>query len=107
EHQHLDDPVRQEALSYVGLSSGTTTAYLPYVAKLVNGWLTTFVVQNLGNANATVTVKFTSYDGTKAGTLVRQIGPGRSVAIDPSVEPSLSSGVEYAIVLAADQPIAA
>ena len=107
EHQHLADPATQEALSYVGLSSGATKAYLPYVAKFVSGWLTTFVVQNLGAAFANVTITATSYDGTRNATLVRQIGPGRSAAIDPSVEPLLASGSEYAVVLSADQPIAA
>src|SRR5262245_42586013 len=73
EHQRLDDPTHQEALSYVGLSSGATKAYIPYVAKFVGGWLTTFVVQNLGVALANVTITATSYDGTKNATLRRQI----------------------------------
>ena len=107
EHQHLDTPATQEALSYVGLSAGATKAYLPYVAKFVGGWLTTFVVQNLGATFANVTITATSYDGTKTATLVRQVGPGRSAAIDPSVEPLLASGTEYAVVLSSDQPIAA
>ena len=105
-NEHQGAGARAEALSYVGLASGTTKAYIPYVAKFVNGWLTTFVVQNLGAANANVTMTFTSYDGTKTATLLRQIAPGRSAAIDPSVEPALASGSEYAVVIAADQPIA-
>ncbi len=106
-NEHQGSGARAEALSYVGLSSGTTRAYIPYVAKFVNGWLTTFVVQNLGAANANVTMSLTSYDGTKTASLARQIGPGRSAAIDPSVEPSLVSGTEYAVTLSSDQPIAA
>jgi peptidase MA superfamily protein len=107
EHQGLATPARAEALSYVGLSSGATKAYLPYAAKQVNGWLTTFVVQNLGTAVANVTATFISYDGTKTATLIRQIVPGRSAVIDPTVEPLLIAGTEYAGVLSSDQPIAA
>src|SRR5712691_9398133 len=107
EHQGLATPARAEALSYVGLSSGATKAYIPYAAKQMNGWLTTFVVQNLGTAVANVTATFTSYDGTRTATLVRQIVPGRSAVIDPTVEPLLIAGTEYAGVLSSDQPIAA
>jgi hypothetical protein len=107
EHQGLATPARAEALSYVGLASGATKAYIPYAAKQLNGWLTTFVVQNLGTLVANVTATFTSYDGTKTATLTRQIVPGRSAVIDPTVEPLLIAGTEYAGVLSSDQPIAA
>ena len=107
EHQGLSTPVRNEALSYVGLSSGANTLALPYVAKLVNGWLVTFVVQNLGPSNANVTARFTSYDGTKTAIVSRLIGPGASRFVDPRVEPALVAGTEYSVTLTADQPIAA
>lgn len=107
EHQGLSTPVRNEALSYVGLSSGANTLALPYVAKLVNGWLVTFVVQNLGPSNANVSARFTSYDGTKTAIVSRVIGPGASRFVDPRVEPGLVAGTEYSVVLTADQPIAA
>ena len=107
EHQGLGTPARAEALSYVGLSSGSTKAYVPYAAKQAGGWLTTFVVQNLGIAVANLTATFTSYDGTRTATIVRQIFPGRSAVIDPTVEPLLVAGIEYAGVLSSDQPIAA
>jgi len=64
-------------------------------------------VQNLGAANANVTITLTSYDGTKTATLIRQIAPGRSAAIDPSVEPTIAAATEYAGVIASDQPVAA
>jgi hypothetical protein len=107
EHQLATTPARAEALSYVGLSTGATKAYIPYAAKQASGWLTTFVVQNLGTAVANLTATFTSYDGTQTATIVRQIFPGRSAVIDPTVEPLLVAGTEYAGVLSADQPIAA
>ncbi|HYR94927.1 MAG TPA: hypothetical protein VEP48_12050, partial [Methylomirabilota bacterium] len=105
EHQGAAD--RAEALSYVGLTSGATRLYLPYVVKQLGGWLSTFVVQNLGAANANVTITLASYDGTKTATLIRQIAPGRSAAIDPSVEPTIAAATEFAGVIASDQPVAA
>jgi hypothetical protein len=107
EHQGLNNPARNEALSYVGLSSGASALALPYVAKFVNGWLVTFVIQNLGPSPATVSARFTSYDGTKTATLTRAITPGASRFVDPSVEPALVAGTEYSVMLTADQPIAA
>lgn len=107
EHQGLSNPVRNEALSYVGLSSGATTVALPYVAKFVNGWLVTFVIQNLGPASASVSARFTSYDGTKTATVTRVIAPGASRFVDPSVEPALIAGTEYSVVITANQSIAA
>ncbi|HEV8228881.1 MAG TPA: hypothetical protein VGQ86_02905 [Candidatus Limnocylindria bacterium] len=105
EHQNVTNQARQEALSYLGLSSGSTRVNLPYVAKSVGGWLTTFVMQNLGAATATVTAAFKSFDGTKTATLSRIIGPGRSQFVDPTIEPLLIAGTEYSVSLSSDQPI--
>jgi hypothetical protein len=98
---------RAEALSYVGLSQGATSLALPYVAKAVNGWTTTFVVQNVGTADAAVTAALSSADGTRTATLTRTIGPGRSQFVDPSVETALVAGTEYAVTITSAQPIAA
>lgn len=104
EHQGVGD--RSEALSYVGLVAGATKVALPYVAKAVGGWITTVVVQNLGAATATVTASFVNDDGTRTATLTRTIGPGRSQFIDPTVEPMLLAGTEYAVSISSTQPIA-
>ena len=106
-NEHAGSGSRAEALSYVGLSAGATRVALPYVAKSVQGWLTTIVVQNLGIAQTSVSASFVSFDGTKRATLTRSIAPGRSRFIDPSVEPALESGTEYSVVLTAAQPLAA
>ena len=106
-NEHAGVGSRAEALSYVGLSEGATRVALPYVAKSVQGWLTTIIVQNLGSVPTNVTASFVSFDGTKTATLTRSVGPGRSRFIDPSVEPSLANGTEYAVMLSASQPIAA
>lgn len=107
EHQNVLNQSRQEALSYRGLTSGSTRVYLPYVANSVSGWLTTMVIQNLGASATNVVVSLRSLDNTKSATLTRAIGPGRSQFIDPRIETSLVPGVEYAASLAADQPVAA
>lgn len=98
---------RAEAMSYVGLTRGATTLGLPYVSKAVGGWTTTFVMQDLGAADASVTIAFTSADGTRTATLTRTIAAGRSAFVDPSYEPSLVAGTEYAVTITSTQPVAA
>src|SRR3989442_2094897 len=105
EHQNVTNTARQEALSYLGLSSGSTRVFVPYAAKNVAGWLTTFIMQNLGAAPTNVTAQFRSVDGTSTTTIPRTIAPGRSQFIDPTVEPGLAAGLEYSVALSADQPI--
>ncbi|MDP9253136.1 MAG: hypothetical protein M3O80_09025, partial [Chloroflexota bacterium] len=114
EHQGLGTPARQEALSYNGLTLGATNVYLPFVARPEAApcsavpqteatcnfrWVTTFVMQNFGNADAAVTARFTSYDGASTATITRVIAPGRSRFIDPSVEALLRPGRYYSVVL--------
>lgn len=105
-NEHQGSGERAEALSYVGLTTGATRVALPYVAKAVDGWLTTIVMQNLGAATATVTASFANHDATRTATLTRTISSGRSEVIDPTVESMLVSGTEYAVILRATQPIA-
>ncbi|HEX9092810.1 MAG TPA: hypothetical protein VF902_02390, partial [Coriobacteriia bacterium] len=120
EHQGLGNPARAEALSYNGLTSGATTVYLPFVAKPEPApcsavpqteatcnvrWVTTFVMQNFGGADAAVTARFASYDGASTATLSRIIAPGRSRFIDPSAEPLIRAGRYYSVVLTSTQPI--
>jgi hypothetical protein len=105
EHQNVTNTARQEALSYLGLSSGSTRVFLPYAAKNAAGWLTTFIMQNLGVAPTTVSAQFRSLDGTLTTTITRTIDPGRSQFIDPTVEPSLIAGQEYSVSLTSDQPV--
>ncbi|TME27997.1 MAG: hypothetical protein E6I64_04670 [Chloroflexi bacterium] len=105
EHQNVTNTSRQEALSYLGISSGSTRVFLPYAAKNAGGWLTTFIIQNLGVAPANVTAQFRSVDGTQTPSVSRVIGPGRSQFVDPTVEPSVAAGVEYSVALVSDQPI--
>jgi hypothetical protein len=122
EHQNEHSATRAEALSYTGFSAGATSTYLPFIAKPTPApcpavpqteltcnlrWLTTFIMQNLGTAVATVTARFQSYDGAVTATLTRTITPGRSQFIDPSVEPGLTAGRYYAVTLTSTQPVGA
>lgn len=105
-NEHQGAGSRAESLSYVGPSAGSTTVALPYVAKAVGGWLTTFIIQNLGSGTTTVSATFTSHDGTRTATLTRTVGPGRSAVVDPTVETGLVAGVEYSATLSSAEPIA-
>jgi len=107
EHRNVRDPARQEALSYSGVSSGSTVVSLPYVAKQAGGWLTTIVVQDLGPEVATVRAHLVALADGATTDLTRTVAPGRAAFIDPSTEPSLAAGKEYSATLSADQQIAA
>lgn len=104
-NEHQGTGSRAESMSYVGLTRGSDTVFLPYVAKQTRGWTTTFIIQNLGNSTANVTVLLISYDGTKRTTLTRTVPPGRSRFVDPSIESTIIAGVEYSAKITADQPI--
>ncbi|HJW48629.1 MAG TPA: hypothetical protein VJ726_04350 [Candidatus Limnocylindria bacterium] len=117
EHQGQGQPTRAEALSYNGLTSGATSMYLPFVGKPVSAacpptdpncnrsWITTFVMQNFGAVNTSVSARFTSFDGAVTTTLTRTIAPGRSQFIDPTAEPQLLAGRYYSVVITSAQPI--
>jgi hypothetical protein len=105
-NEHQGSGARAEALSYVGPSSGATAAYLPYLSKSKGDWLTTFIVQNLGAATASVTISLRSLDGARTATLTRSIAPGRSAAIDPTVEDAIMRFDELSAVVTGSQPIA-
>lgn len=105
EHQSEANPQRQEALSYDGLTSGSTKVYLPYVAALAGGFYCTVIMQNLGTALGAVTADFKSYDGLKSGQIGRAIPAGGSQFIDPRFESALVAGTEYGVTMTATQPI--
>ena len=105
EHQNEANPQRQEALSYDGLTTGSTKVYLPYVAALAGGFYCTVIAQNLGLGLATVTSEFKSYDGLKTAQVARAIASGGSQFIDPRFETGLTAGTEYGVTMTSTQPI--
>ena len=96
-----------EASSYNGVSSGATSVFLPNITKRFFGFVTRFVIQNLGNQTTTASADFLSFDGTKhPAPITRTLTPGQSQFIDPNVEPSLVDGTQYSVTVTAQQPIA-
>jgi hypothetical protein len=105
EHQNEANAQRQEALSYDGLTFGSTKVYLPYVAALAGGFYCTVIAQNLGTALASATADFKSFDGLKSSQVARTIVAGGSQFIDPRFEPNLTAGTEYAVTFTSTQPL--
>ena len=105
EHQSEANPQRQEALSYDGLTSGSTKVHLPYVAAVSAGFYCTVIMQNLGASLGAVTADFKSYDGLKTAQIGRGVPAGGSQFIDPRFESGLVAGTEYAVTMTATQPI--
>src|SRR5438309_4042413 len=105
EHQNVLDPVRAEALSYDGFTTGANTVYLPNITRKFFGLFDTpFIIQNLGSSTASVTASFKSFAG-KGPTIVitRNIDPGCATPIDPDSDdialgaPGLTDNKQYAV----------
>ena len=111
-NEHQGSGERAESGSYVGLTTGATKVYLPWVIKEIAGTYSTFIMQNLGSGQATVNISFTAYESsgpftkaTPSAALSRSIAPGRSAFVDPRFESVLPAGTEYAVTLTSSQPI--
>ena len=112
EHQGQAD--RAEALSYDGFSAGANTVYLPNITRRLFGlFVTPFIIQNLGDATASVQATFRTFDGTGAPiTIGRTIDAGRSKPIDPNSNdfqlgaPGLTDNKQYAVTVTSSQPVA-
>ena len=105
-NEHMGSGTRAEAMSYDGVSSGSTSVYLPNITRRFYGFDTPFIIQNLGTAPTTATARFVSFDGTAPTiTAIRSIDAGRSQFIDPNYEPGLVDGHQYAVTVTASQPI--
>ena len=88
-----------------GAASGATKVSLPNIVRKFFGFVTPFIIQNVGTAGTTATASFISFDGTKTASITRQIEPGRSKFIDPNSEIDLSDQTQYAVTVTASQPI--
>lgn len=93
-----------QAMSYEGVLAGAQNLYLPYIQKYVGGtggWISPFIVQNVGSAQATFSISF--YTVT-SGVLAAQIPsvmlePGRSFADDVRFTPASLPAGEYSAVI--------
>src|SRR6266513_2403238 len=114
EHQNVLDPVRAEALSYDGFTTGANTVYLPNITRKFFGLFDTpFIIQNLGSSTASVTASFKTFDGTGPTIVIpRTIDPGRAKPIEPDSDdlalgaPGLTDNKQYAATVPSNQPIA-
>src|SRR5438132_10339005 len=114
EHQNVLDPVRAEALSYDGFTTGATTVYLPNITRKFFGLFDTpFIIQNLGSSTASVTASFKCFDGTGPIVVIpRTIDPGKAKPIDPDSDdialgaPGLTDNKQYAVTVSSNQPVA-
>jgi hypothetical protein len=111
EHQGTGD--RAEALSYDGFNSGANTVYLPNITRRFFGlFFTPFIIQNLGDATASVTATFRPFDGSASTVIPRTIQPGRSKPIDPNSDdinlgaPGLADNKQYAVTVQSNQNVA-
>ncbi len=104
---------RAEAMSYDGVSTGSTTVSLPNITRRFYGFETPFIIQNLGTAATMATARFVSFDGSAPSfSIIRTIDPGRAKPVDPNVDdqavgaPGAVDGKQYAVTVTADQPLA-
>jgi hypothetical protein len=104
-NEHQGSGAGAESGSYVGASTGATKVSLPNIVRRFFGFVTPFIIQNVGTAGTTATASFISFDGTKTASITRQIEPGRSKFIDPNSEVDLVDGTQYAVTVTASQPI--
>ena len=104
-NEHAGVADRAEALSYVGVSAGATSVFLPNIVRHFFGFHTPFIIQNLGTATTTATATFKPFSGGASTTLTRTIAPGQSQFIEPNIEASLADG-QYAVTVTAPQPVA-
>jgi hypothetical protein len=104
-NEHQGSGGGAESGSYVGASTGATKVSLPNIVRRFFGFVTPFIIQNVGTAGTTATASFISFDGTKTASITRQIEPGRSKFIDPNSEVDLSDQTQYAVTVTASQPI--
>jgi hypothetical protein len=103
-----------EGLSYTGAGAGNTTVYLPNVTRRFFGYDVPFIIQNLGSAQAHVSVDFVSFDTTVRYGLVVLADPRQSAVVDPDFLPTyngqtnsgLRDGLQYSVTVTSDQPVA-
>lgn len=105
-NQHSGAGARAEALSYVGVSAGAQSVFLPNITRRFFGYVTPFIMQNLGANTAQATAAFVSFDGSAPRhTVTRSIPAGSSKFIDPNSEAGLVDGKQYSVTVTSDQPL--
>ena len=105
-NEHAGTGARAEALSYVGVNAGSASSFLPNIVRRFFGYVTPFIIQNLGTLDTTASAKFVSFDGTAPTvTVTRTIPAGGSKFVDPNSEAGLIDGKQYTVTVTAPDPI--
>lgn len=105
-NEHAGTGDRAEAMSYDGYSSGASSVFLPNITRRFFGWVTPFIIQNLGTDPVTAQARFVSFDGTAPEvTVQRSMLGGRSQFVDPNSEAGLVDGHQYAVTVTASGPV--
>lgn len=120
--------VTPEALSYSGISTGSTKVSLPLVSKMAGGWLTTMIIQNLGANPTVISAAFKRIGSAGSATITRTVLPGRShrfsdgslvttqsvslsigasTRVDPRQVAGLADNTQYAVVLESGRQVVA
>lgn len=106
-NEHAGSGDRAEALAYTGTTRGATRVSLPNITRRYYGFVTPFIIQNVGNVRTTATARFVSFDGTAPTvTVTRTIDAGKSQFVDPNSEPGLVDGKQYGVTVTSSEPIA-
>lgn len=91
--------------SYNAFSAGSLTAYAPVVMNAYYGYITALVIQNMGSADASVTVTYS--DAGTASDWTGTIAPGAASSLysaDPSF--NIPAGELLGATITSDQPVA-
>ncbi|HEU5287507.1 MAG TPA: hypothetical protein VFV20_03825 [Candidatus Limnocylindria bacterium] len=112
-NEHQGSGSAAEAMSYDGFTDGATTVYLPNITRRFFGFVTPFIIQNLGTATTSAVATFRPFDGSSGPiTVTRSIDAGRAKPVDPNSNdmtlgaPGLVDGKQYSVTVTASQPIA-
>jgi hypothetical protein len=95
----------KDGSAYNGFNEGTQFVFLPNTVKGYYGYITPIVIQNVGDATATITVRYYDFTtGTEwpdAGIKTYALAPGRSVAERPWTysDAVLAPNAQYSVVV--------
>jgi hypothetical protein len=111
-NEHAGAGARAEALAYTGANSGAKSVFLPNITRRFFGYVTPFIIQNLGTKQTAVTARFVSFDGSAPTVnVVRNIDPGKSKFVDPNSDdpaagaPGLVDGKQYSVTVTSAEPV--
>ncbi len=114
-NEHQGGGERAEAMSYNGFATGAKSVFLPNITRRFcagcrsgsAGFVTPFIIQNLGANTTVATAQFIERGGPASPVTVQlAIDPGKSKPIDPNSTVGLIDGKAYAVTVTADQPVA-